>query len=104
MLISGYAGCGKTETIVSIIKTLHNFGKSILITSHTHSAIDNILLRLARNGPEFIRIGKLSRIMPDIQQFSEVVLTKDCKTVYDLESVYSRYVCIEYFFFTFFYF
>lgn len=92
MLINGYAGTGKTETIVAIISALYAQGKSVIITSHTHSAIDNILLKLQKTELKFLRIGKLSRIMAEIKEFSEYVLTKDCKSPADFESVYAQYV------------
>lgn len=92
MLIKGYAGTGKTETIVAIINALYKQGKSVIITSHTHSAIDNILLRLQNTELEFLRIGKISRVREEIREFSEPFVTKDCKSPAEFESVYSKYV------------
>lgn len=92
MLIKGYAGTGKTETIVAIINAFYKQGKSVIITSHTHSAIDNILLRLKKMKLKFLRIGKMSRVMTEIKEFSEPFLTKDCKSPSDFESTYSMYV------------
>lgn len=37
---------GKTSTIVALVKILHLLGQSVLLTSYTHSAVDNILLKL----------------------------------------------------------
>lgn len=37
---------GKTSTIVAIIRILVTCGLSVLLTSYTHSAVDNILVKL----------------------------------------------------------
>eukprot|EP00955_Chlamydomonas_euryale_P116560 366426-Chlamydomonas_euryale.AAC.24 len=49
MLLLGMPGTGKTTTIVHIIKALLAAGCSILITSYTNSAVDNILIKLAED-------------------------------------------------------
>ena len=37
---------GKTSTIVALIRVLVRLNHSVLLTSYTHSAVDNILLKL----------------------------------------------------------
>ena len=37
---------GKTSTIVALIKVLKELRKSVLLTSYTHSAVDNVLVKL----------------------------------------------------------
>lgn len=37
-------------------------GKSVLITSHTHSAVDNVLVRLLKENLTFIRLADPSRV------------------------------------------
>ena len=37
---------GKTSTIVALVRILVSLGHSILLASYTHSAVDNILLKL----------------------------------------------------------
>jgi hypothetical protein len=39
---------GKTSTIVALVKVLNELGLSVLLTSYTHSAVDNILLKLKK--------------------------------------------------------
>ena len=39
---------GKTSTIVALVKVLNELGYSVLLTSYTHSAVDNILLKLKK--------------------------------------------------------
>lgn len=47
-LILGMPGTGKTTTIACLVQILVAQGKSILLTSYTHSAVDNILLKLKK--------------------------------------------------------
>ncbi|XP_065313522.1 DNA replication ATP-dependent helicase/nuclease DNA2-like isoform X1 [Gordionus sp. m RMFG-2023] len=56
-LIKGVPGSGKTETICTIIRALTATGASILLTAHTNSAIDNVLLKLnkAFDFKDFVR-------------------------------------------------
>lgn len=45
-LILGMPGTGKTSTMVYAVKALLMRGSSILLTSYTNSAVDNLLLKL----------------------------------------------------------
>lgn len=45
-LIQGFPGSGKTSLIVSIIRILLQLDRRVLITAHTHSAVDNMLVRV----------------------------------------------------------
>ena len=45
-MILGMPGTGKTTTIACIVSILVSLGKSVLITSYTHSAVDNILMKI----------------------------------------------------------
>lgn len=45
-LILGMPGTGKTTTIACLVRTLVARGNTVLLTSYTHSAVDNILLKL----------------------------------------------------------
>ena len=37
---------GKTTTVSKLVQTMVGRGSSVLVTSYTHSAVDNILLKL----------------------------------------------------------
>lgn len=37
---------GKTFTIARLVQILHTLGLSVLITSYTHSGVDNIVMKL----------------------------------------------------------
>ncbi|XP_063396497.1 DNA replication ATP-dependent helicase/nuclease DNA2-like isoform X1 [Mytilus trossulus] len=90
VLIKGYPGTGKTATIVAVARVLNLLGLSVLLTSYTHSAVDNILLKLMKHNIEFLRLGKTSKIHPQIQRFSADLLTKNLQTVGDLRQFYSQ--------------
>lgn len=62
-LILGPPGTGKTHTIVEIIKKLNIQNKKILLTSHTHIAVDNVVEKLTMiDDNEIIRIGDDEKI------------------------------------------
>lgn len=62
-IILGMPGTGKTTVIASIIKTLVEMGKTVLLTSYTHSAVDTILLKL-KDEADFgiLRIGNVDKV------------------------------------------
>ena len=72
-VLKGYAGTGKTTVIAQMIKMLVMKGRSVLLTSFTHSAVDNVLLKLNEIGIEFIRLGAVEKMHPTIK---DVVLKK----------------------------
>ena len=43
-------------------------GCSVLITSYTNSAVDNILLKLMAAGVSFLRLGRPETTHPDIRE------------------------------------
>lgn len=72
-------------------------GKSILISSHTHSAVDNVLSRLRKTDPNvrFMRLGSRQRIKQELEDCSERTLTEHCQTSDELKAVYTSFVRIE---------
>eukprot|EP00106_Octopus_bimaculoides_P016352 XP_014783794.1 PREDICTED: DNA replication ATP-dependent helicase/nuclease DNA2-like isoform X2 [Octopus bimaculoides] len=88
VVICGYPGTGKTSTIVALIQMLVASGISILVASFTHSAVDNILLKLRKEKIQFLRMGRKDRIHPDIYPYSTDELTKNVKSVQELKAVY----------------
>lgn len=68
-LILGMPGTGKTTLIAQIIKWIVEQRKTVLLTSYTHSAVDNILLKVKDFGIDIIRVGYPSRVHKDIRQF-----------------------------------
>lgn len=89
-LINGLPGTGKTSLIVALIRLAVRLGQSVLLTSYTHSAVDNVLLKLCQfNDVEFLRIGREHRTHSSILPYSAETKTKNCHTVEELETVYS---------------
>lgn len=73
-LICGMPGTGKTTVICQIIKILvEQHRKKILFTSYTHSAIDNVLLKLKGNVDfGIIRLGSLNKVHEGAAEFVPV--------------------------------
>jgi DNA replication ATP-dependent helicase Dna2 len=62
-LILGMPGTGKTTVIAAIIRTLVSMGKSVLLTSYTHSAVDNILGKLGgEEEKNILRLGNIDKV------------------------------------------
>jgi DNA replication ATP-dependent helicase Dna2 len=61
-LILGMPGTGKTTVIAAIIKALVAMGKTILLTSYTHSAVDTILSKLLDTDFGILRLGNLDKV------------------------------------------
>ncbi|GAW26358.1 putative DNA replication ATP-dependent helicase dna2 [Rosellinia necatrix] len=69
-LVLGMPGTGKTTTIAHIIQALVGQGKSVLLTSYTHSAVDNILLKLKTDQYPILRLGAPAKVHPEVQEFA----------------------------------
>jgi len=80
-------GTGKTTTIAKIIESLVDAGKSILLTSYTHTAVDNVLIKLKESNVDFLRLGNLDKVLPSIQPYTPNY-NGDLQTVEDIEKVY----------------
>lgn len=102
LLLKGLPGTGKTQTLAALIQLLVLMGKSILITSHTHSAVDNVLLRLRKSDDKikFMRLGSAKRIRPELRDASEEHFVSNCKTPDELKEIYNQFVsCVVIFYF-----
>ncbi|KFV40910.1 DNA replication ATP-dependent helicase/nuclease DNA2, partial [Tyto alba] len=90
-LIVGMPGTGKTTTICALVRILSACGFSVLLTSFTHTAVDNILLKLAKFKVGFLRLGRAQKVHPDIQKFTEeeICKSKSIKSPADLEEIYN---------------
>lgn len=74
-LVLGMPGTGKTTTIAHIIRALVSQGKSVLLTSYTHTAVDNILLKLKDDGIPILRLGAIGKISMEVQEFANLGAT-----------------------------
>ncbi|XP_067858773.1 DNA replication ATP-dependent helicase/nuclease DNA2 [Heptranchias perlo] len=90
-LIVGMPGTGKTTTVCTLVRLLHACGFSVLLTSYTHSAVDNILLKLARFKVGFLRLGRHQKVHPDIRKFTDEDICKrnSIRTLTELEGLYN---------------
>ena len=70
-LILGMPGTGKTTVIAELVCTLVSRGKTVLVASYTHSAVDTILMKLSRiggedgvegRGFEILRLGNVDKV------------------------------------------
>ncbi|KAI9673792.1 MAG: Tripartite DNA replication factor [Trizodia sp. TS-e1964] len=86
-LVLGMPGTGKTTTIAHIIRALVSQGKSVLLTSYTHSAVDNILLKLASDGFSILRLGAVAKVHPVVQEFAILAGTPK-KTIEEIQDAY----------------
>jgi DNA replication ATP-dependent helicase Dna2 len=84
-LILGMPGTGKTTTIAQIIKALLAEKKSILLTSFTHTAVDNILLKIRdlASAGSILRLGVPAKINPQVQEFCLLASTNQPRTSID---------------------
>jgi len=89
ILIKGMPGTGKTQMLVALIELLHELGLSVLITAHTHSAVDNVLLKLLERNIDFLRLGSTRQIHPLLTCKSEEYAIANCDSPESLETVYN---------------
>lgn len=69
-LVLGMPGTGKTATIAFTVRVLLFLGFSVLVTSYTHSAVDNLLLKLLACQVPMLRIGNTAQVHPSIADFT----------------------------------
>jgi DNA replication ATP-dependent helicase Dna2 len=88
-LVLGMPGTGKTTTIAHIIRALVSQGKSVLLTSYTHTAVDNILLKIRNDNIRILRIGAPAKIHPEVQQFADLAAIPK-NTIEELQESYEQ--------------
>nr|POE47340.1 dna replication atp-dependent helicase/nuclease dna2 [Quercus suber] len=88
-LILGMPGTGKTTTIAHIIHALLAENQTIMLTSFTHTAVDNILLKIRNIAPSnsILRLGVSTKIDPEVQAFCRLANTP-WTTIDQIEEVY----------------
>lgn len=88
-LILGMPGTGKTTTIAHIICALLAENKSILLTSFTHTAVDNILLKIRGIAPpgSILRLGVPAKINTQVQEFCRLAATPR-RTIDEVDAAY----------------
>lgn len=61
-LILGMPGTGKTTVIAALIRVLVGMGKTVLLTSYTHSAVDTILAKMGDDDFGILRLGNVDKV------------------------------------------
>ncbi|QRV93352.1 DNA replication ATP-dependent helicase Dna2 [Ceratobasidium sp. AG-Ba] len=69
-LVLGMPGTGKTTMVAELIRELVRRGKSVLLTSYTHSAVDTILLKLLDADFGILRLGNVDKIHLEARKFA----------------------------------
>lgn len=74
MLVQGPPGTGKTTFIAELVRRFlaTNPGSRVLLTSQTHIALDNALLRISAELPDarLLRIGRTEKFSEEIEPFA----------------------------------
>lgn len=90
LLIRGMPGTGKTHLIVAIIELLMLMGKTVLVTAHTHTAVNNILLKLLDKKINFLKLGASSRMHSLMINHCEDAFIKSCNSPEMLDAKISK--------------
>lgn len=61
-LILGMPGTGKTTVLAALIRILVRMGKTVLLTSYTHSAVDTILAKMVNVNFGILRLGNVDKV------------------------------------------
>jgi hypothetical protein len=72
-LILGMPGTGKSSTVVFLVRLLVALHRTVLITSYTHSAVDNLVMKLASHSrirKRLLRLGRTSQIHPNVRAYA----------------------------------
>ncbi|GMS84708.1 hypothetical protein PENTCL1PPCAC_6883 [Pristionchus entomophagus] len=81
-LIEGLPGSGKTSTLVALVRSIVALGHTVLVTAYTHSAVDNLLAKIAKVLPssQLLRLGKQSSVHPAVQGLTLESKLADCSS------------------------
>ncbi|CAO3618121.1 unnamed protein product [Cunninghamella blakesleeana] len=91
-LILGMPGTGKTTTTAEIIKSLVKHNKSVLVTTYTNAALDNILGKLIDQGVDVLRLGNPDKVLPRVRSYMpngnpELTTVARLKEYYESKSI-----------------
>ncbi|KAF4518553.1 hypothetical protein B566_EDAN004297 [Ephemera danica] len=86
VLIQGLPGTGKTATLVALVVALTAQNLSVLVTSHTNAAVDNLLRQVKTRGLSMLRLGP--RCHEDLQQYGEEKLRDQAQTPEHLQALF----------------
>ena len=84
-LILGMPGTGKTTTIATAIKNIVKRGKSVLLASYTHSAVDTIVVKLKNLGFDILRLGQIDKVHPEVKNFASLINVNEISSLDELD-------------------
>ncbi|KAI6659322.1 DNA replication ATP-dependent helicase/nuclease DNA2 [Oopsacas minuta] len=88
VIIQGMPGTGKTTLAACLIRVLLSQKQTVLLSSFTNTALDNILLKLVEVGVDFVRIGRDSSVHPSIVKYLPHNCLKDTDTIMGVSNFY----------------
>lgn len=77
-----------------LLRTLVEWGKTVLVVTYTGTALENILVRYAEHRQDFIRISS-SKTHPKLHKFTTKVLSTEAKTIQEMREAYNKVVHVE---------
>jgi len=83
---------GKTATIVALVRILAAVGYSVLVSSHTNSAVDNVLCKLLPFDLNILRLGASSKVAPSLKELTESALLTTANSFEHLDQLMSQKV------------
>ncbi|CAO0795298.1 unnamed protein product [Mucor circinelloides] len=91
-LILGMPGTGKTTTTAEIINYLVRHNKTVLVAAYTHTALDNVLIKVREHGVDVLRLGNMDKVMPAMRDCvpssnSSITTVSEMKEFYDSKKV-----------------
>uniref|UniRef100_A0A914WD84 DNA helicase n=1 Tax=Plectus sambesii TaxID=2011161 RepID=A0A914WD84_9BILA len=93
----------KTSTIVALVRCLRALGKSVLISAYTHSAVDNVLVKLLQHpdisGDSILRLGSRHQIKSECAHLTLSAKLENVPqpAMYDsIANIYSTVVSMRY--------
>jgi len=91
LMILGMPGAGKSTTVAALVQVLSALGKTVLLTSYTHSAVDTILIKLINMGfTDFIRLGQSSKVHPLVKPYTCIEKTQHLRNTTELGEFYKQ--------------
>lgn len=91
-LILGMPGTGKTTTTAEIINYLVGQNKSVLVAAYTHTALDNVLIKVREYGVDVLRLGNIDKVMPAMRDCvpsgnNSIITVNEMKEFYSSKKV-----------------
>eukprot|EP00116_Pleurobrachia_bachei_P000606 sb/3460868/ len=89
LCVQGMPGTGKTTTVACLVEVLVAQGYSVLLTAYTHTAVDNILLKLPSTLP-VLRLGASGKVHKNVRHMTDSALTSGISDPLELREFYKN--------------